>query len=86
MEAQQLSLLPDTPTEAAAFEIYVEDASAAAERYCWLTLYDSQVGLGGWGGGVLKPAGEGWPWRLSIDCAANRAAEQERPWYIIVGC
>lgn len=26
------------------FELYVEDANATDARYCWVTLYDAQVG------------------------------------------
>ncbi len=47
VEAQKLGLLPGVTKAAAPFEIYVEDAAAVTGRYCWLMLYDSQVGYMG---------------------------------------
>ena len=40
--AQQMALQPGVVTPASAFEIYVQD-SLAANRSCWLVLFDSQV-------------------------------------------
>lgn len=45
VEARSLSLAPQLSTSVTpAFEIYVQDNAQVAQRYCWLTLYNSQVG------------------------------------------
>jgi hypothetical protein len=63
VEAQKLSLEPDTPTESAPFEIYVEDTAASSNRHCWVALYDSQVGCCSRGVSSITP-----PLRHGVCC------------------
>lgn len=44
MEAQKLSLKPGETADIVPFVVYVEDDKAVPDRYCWLLLFDSQVG------------------------------------------
>jgi hypothetical protein len=46
MEAQRVALAAGQNGTISPFVVYVEDDQAVATRFCWLTMLDSQVGIG----------------------------------------